>query len=76
MWRRIIRDMLSPLLGLGIEVHEVLFAAEPRQLAVILGLLLIGVPIDSAARLLGRSTDSSLPTPPSSPSLSEGSHGG
>lgn len=73
MWTRLTRDVLCPLVGLAIEVHEVALAAEPRELAVLAGLLLIGVPIDAAARLLAlrqlpQQPDSSPPTQPSVPS--------
>jgi hypothetical protein len=62
------------LLGTGIVIHEVFLVKAPRELAVVAGLLLLGVPLDSAAKLLGRSTDSapsSPTTPPKSPSSLE-----
>jgi hypothetical protein len=74
VWRRIVRFVLSPLLGIGIVVHEVFLVKEPRELAVIAGLVLLGVPLDSAAKLLGRPTDSdasSSTTPRRPPSSSE-----
>lgn len=66
MWARILRDVISPLAGLAIEAHEVLVVAQPREWAVVAGLLLLGVPVDQAASLLGaqlraRSSDSSPP---------------
>lgn len=80
-WQMWLRDILSPLLGLGIEVHEVVVAPEPRYLAVITGLVLIGVPVDAAIRVLsgrpgGTPPDSPPPTPPKQPSSSPPSPGG
>lgn len=51
VWSRWIRDILSTLTGLYIEVHETVVPVEPRPLAVITGLLLIGIPVDA---MLGR----------------------
>ncbi len=76
-WRTLIRDLLSPLVGLAIEVHEAVWADEPRYLAVIAGLVLVGVPIDSALRALsGGQAPSSHATPPSAPSSAPESDGG
>jgi hypothetical protein len=54
LWHKILRDVLSPIVGLGIEIHEVVFAPNPREAAIVVGLLLIGIPVDAAARLVGR----------------------
>lgn len=72
----LIRDLLSPLVGLAIEAHEVALADEPRYLAVVVGLVLVGIPIDGALRALsggrGPSSPAIPPSPPSSPAESDG----
>lgn len=78
MWfRTLIRDLLSPLVGLAIEAHEVVLAAEPRYIAVVVGLVLVGIPIDTALRALSGGAGPSSPvTPPSAPSSPAESDGG
>jgi hypothetical protein len=80
VWQRLLRDALCPLVGLLIEIHEVTIAAEPRYLAVVVGLVLLGVPVDAALGVLaGRrngSSGSPPPTPPRPPSSSPPPPGG
>lgn len=67
LWRTLLRDVVSPLIGLGILLHEVLVAAEPRYLAVLTGLILLGIPVDAAVRALAGWRGLPPPGPPSSP---------
>jgi hypothetical protein len=85
VWRTLLRDVLAPLVGLGICVHEVLVASEPRYLAVVLGLVLLGIPVDAAVKALSgwrglpppnSPPNSPPPTPPRAPSSPEPSSGG
>jgi hypothetical protein len=63
--------VLSPLLGLLIEAHEVVLATAPRYPVMVVGLVLIGIPVDAALRALsgglGPSSPATPPSPPSSP---------
>ena len=74
MWfRTAVRDVLSPLFGLLIEAHEVVVAAAPRYPVMVVGLVLIGIPIDAALRAVsgGVLSGSSPKTPSTSPSSSD-----
>jgi hypothetical protein len=51
-------------MGLGILLHEVLIAPEPRYLSVITGLILLGVPVDAAIGVLSGRRDDGPPEPP------------
>lgn len=43
--------MLSPLVGLGMEIYETVFSPEPHYMIVLAGLLMIGVPLDAFTAL-------------------------
>jgi hypothetical protein len=80
-WQSLIRDVVSPLTGLGLEVHEAAIAASPRYLVVMAGLVLIGIPLDAAisalSKLPGSGAGPSSPaTPPPSASSAGASDGG
>ncbi len=59
MWlKNLIQNILSPLIGLLIEINEVVRQPEPRYLAVAAGFILMGIPVDATLRVLqARSTD-------------------
>jgi hypothetical protein len=67
LWSRLIRDVLAPLAGVGIEIFEAVWAAPPSQVMVVAGLGMIWGPIDAVTALLGRRLGSP-PEQPRSPS--------
>jgi len=58
----LIRDAVAPLVGIGIEVYEAVWADPPSQIMVVAGLGMIWGPIDAVTGLLGRRL-SSAPEP-------------
>jgi len=64
-WSRLIRDVLAPLVDVGIEVFEAVWADPPSQIVVVAGLGMIWGPIDAITSLLGRRL--SVPPPEQRP---------
>lgn len=71
-WLNVVRDIVSPLLGIGIMVHEMFLIPEPRYIGVATAFVLMGLPLDALLRVLSfrtSSSDTQLPSvPPSLPS--------
>ncbi len=62
-WRKILRDVICPIIGVAALIREIFILPEPRYFPVAIAFVMIGLPLDALLRLL--SLRESLPDTPS-----------
>lgn len=51
-WRKVLRDIVCPSIGVVTLVREIFILQEPRYFPVAIAFVLIGLPLDALLRLL------------------------